>query len=134
MLLDVPSAPRIAVATCRAVPDLDDDGPLLLAALADRGVHLDVRVWDEPDADWSPYALVLVRSTWDYMLRREQFLAWVQRCRRTSNPAVVLSWNTDKHYLQDLERAGVPVVPAVFLEPGEPFTVPSAWPSGDVVV
>jgi len=30
----------------------------------------------------------------------------------------VLRWNTDKHYLADLERAGVAIVPSAFVEPG----------------
>jgi glutathione synthase/RimK-type ligase-like ATP-grasp enzyme len=29
----------------------------------------------------------------------------------------VVRWNTDKHYLRELEQAGVPVVPTMWLEP-----------------
>jgi glutathione synthase/RimK-type ligase-like ATP-grasp enzyme len=35
------------------------------------------------------------------------------------NPANVVRWNTDKHYLAHLGDAGVPVVPSSFVEPGE---------------
>jgi glutathione synthase/RimK-type ligase-like ATP-grasp enzyme len=73
---------------------------------------------------------VLVRSTWDYPLRREEFLAWTARCPRTVNPRDVLAWNTDKRYLSDLSRAGVPTIPTVFVPPGGAFTAPD----GDVVV
>ncbi|HXE66082.1 MAG TPA: hypothetical protein VN630_03485, partial [Rhodanobacteraceae bacterium] len=38
---------------------------------------------------------------------------------RVLNPLDVIRWNTDKHYLGDLARAGVPVVPSAFVEPGE---------------
>jgi len=31
----------------------------------------------------------------------------------------VVRWNTDKHYLAELARAGVPVVPSTFLEPDD---------------
>jgi hypothetical protein len=41
----------IGVATCAAVPDLDEDGPLLLAALADAGVRARPVVWDDPGVD-----------------------------------------------------------------------------------
>jgi len=34
------------------------------------------------------------------------------------NPAAVLRWSADKHYLRDLERLGVPVVTTTFAEPG----------------
>src|SRR5262249_27591624 len=35
------------------------------------------------------------------------------------NPPDVLRWNTDKHYLRDLARAGVASVPSEFIEPAE---------------
>ncbi len=124
--------PRIGIATCRAAPGLDEDGPLLLAALDAAGADAVPGVWDDPDVDWAGFDGVLVRSTWDYPLRREAFLSWVRSCRRTVNPAAVLAWNTDKRYLQDLARAGVPTVPTVFLAPGE--RVPDGPGAGDVVV
>ena len=34
------------------------------------------------------------------------------------NPPAVLRWNIDKRYLRDLEEAGVPVVPTLWVEPG----------------
>jgi glutathione synthase/RimK-type ligase-like ATP-grasp enzyme len=123
---------RIGVATCRAAPDLDEDGPLLLAALDAAGADAVPAVWDDLGVDWAGFDGVLVRSTWDYPLRRDAFLSWARGCRRTVNPAGVLAWNTDKRYLQDLARAGVPTVPTVFLAPGGPAGgVPGA---GDVVV
>lgn len=109
---------RTAIATCEAAPDLDEDGPLLLDALAAAGVDATPAVWDDPDVDWSRFDGVLVRSTWDYPLRRDAFLSWARGCRATVNAAEVLAWNTDKRYLQDLSRAGVPTVPTVFLAPG----------------
>jgi len=124
---------RVAVATSADVPQLDRDGPLLLDALADAGAIPDVVVWDDEAVDWQSYDLVLVRSTWDYHLRRDEFLSWAQRCRATSNPAGVLRWNTDKRYLLDLRDSGVPIVPTVFTEPGQLLRVPSEW-TGDVVV
>ncbi|SMO45347.1 hypothetical protein SAMN06273567_101690 [Geodermatophilus aquaeductus] len=91
---------RIAVATCAAAPDLDEDGPLLLDALAATGVEATAAVWDDPDVDWARFDGVLVRSTWDHPLRRDAFLSWARGCRATVNAAEVLAWNTDKRYLQ----------------------------------
>lgn len=121
---------RIAVATCSLAPDLDEDGELLLAALAEAGLSARPQLWDDPDVDWAAFDLVLVRSTWDYPLRRDAFLAWSRSCRRTANPQHVLEWNTDKHYLRDLAEAGVPTVATVFVSPGER----PQWPSDDYVV
>ena len=112
---------RIALATCAEVPELDDEGRLLLAALRERGTQTEPVVWDA-DADWGGFDLVVVRATWDYAERIEEFLAWadhVAGVSRLLNPAPVLRWNTDKRYLADLEAAGVPIVPTQFLSPGE---------------
>ena len=120
----------VGVATCAAAPTLDQDGPILLAALSDAGADPRVAVWDDPAVDWASFDAVLVRSTWDYPLRREDFLTWSRTCRTTANPAAVIEWNTDKRYLQELADAGVPTVPTVFVPPG------SRWPGveGDSVI
>ena len=120
------SRPRIGVATCAAVPDLDEDGDLLLAALGAAGADPVAAVWDDAAVDWPSFDLALVRSTWDYPLRRAEFLGWARRCRRTANPAAVLAWNTDKRYLADLSRAGVPTVPTTYVPPGVPLRPPGA--------
>src|SRR5690606_19903515 len=73
--------------------------------------------WDDPSADWSSFDLVVVRSTWDYVARREEFLAWAERLPHALNPAAVLRWNTDKRYLAELEREGVVIVPTTWLDP-----------------
>jgi glutathione synthase/RimK-type ligase-like ATP-grasp enzyme len=115
---------RVALATCAAWPELDGDGPELLAALAAEGLDTDVRAWDDPGADWASYDLVVIRTTWDYWHRHEQFLAWARSVPQLANSADVVAWNTDKRYLQQLADAGVPVVPTTWLAPGEAFTAP----------
>ena len=112
---------RVALATCTLWPDLDVDGPELLAALAAEGLDVDVVAWDAEEVDWDAYDLVVIRTTWDYWDRHEEYLAWTRRVPRLANPADVVAWNTDKRYLRDLD---VPTVPTTWLEPGEPFTPP----------
>ena len=113
--------PRIAIATCSLFPDLEDDDRLLLPALAERGIDAQPTLWDEPFTDWGAFDLVLVRSTWDYVGRREEFLTWARSVPRLINPAAVLEWSTDKRYLEELRAAGLPIVPTMFLEPGDRF-------------
>ena len=113
---------RIALASCAELPALDDEGQLLLAALRERGAEAEPVVWDDDGADWAAYDLVVVRGTWDYVPKLERFLAWTDHVAEVSsllNPAPVIRWNTDKRYLAELERAGVPIVPTQFLEPGD---------------
>jgi hypothetical protein len=125
---------RIAIATAAEFPDLDEDGPTLLGALAGRDLTAEPAVWTDPDVDWSAYDLVVVRCTWDYHARRDEFVDWAHRVAdvtRIANPATVLAWNTDKTYLRALHGAGLAVVPTDWLEPGDVFAVPEV---GEYVV
>ncbi len=116
---------QVWVATSAEHAELDEDGPLLRAALRAAATAAEVEpfgvrtvAWDDVDADWDVPDVVLIRSTWDYTRRPTQFLGWARERRCLVNPVDVLAWNTDKHYLAELAEAGVPVVPTVFLEPG----------------
>ncbi|KGM13914.1 ATP-grasp domain-containing protein [Cellulomonas bogoriensis] len=111
---------RIALATCSDLPDLDVEDVPLLDALRARGATAEAVVWDDESVDWAAYDLVVVRSTWDYAKRPDVFLEWAERVdsvTRLANPASVIRWNADKHYLRELEDAGVAVVPTIWLEP-----------------
>jgi hypothetical protein len=114
----------VALATFGGFPDLYDDDRLALPHLEAAGIHATPAVWDDPGVTWSAYDLVVVRSTWDYTTRRDEFLEWAGSVPRLLNPVEVLRWNTDKHYLADLAEAGVPVVPTAFVEPGDVHEVP----------
>ena len=109
--------PRLAAAASAQYPDLHDDWPLLRAALADAGVDAVTAVWNDPDVDWSAFDLVLANGAWDNIHHVDEFLAWadgVAGCGvPVCNSAATLRWNIDKHYLLDLERAGVPTVPTL---------------------
>ena len=113
---------RVVLVSARAARRLDDDLPPLLTALAEVGLDAAVADWDDPEVDWAAFRLALLRSTWDYAERFAEFLAWAERTAKLTtlvNPPPVIRWNTDKHYLRDLARAGVPTVPTQFVEPGE---------------
>ena len=95
---------------------------------AQRGLHARWLSWDDPetlDAD-----LVILRATWDYIDRLDEFLAWTRRVRNLLNAPKVVAWNTDKRYLADLAKAGVPTLPSRFFAPGERVRLPD----GEVVV
>jgi hypothetical protein len=119
--------PRVALVTCRELPDLDPDDRLLLGPLRGRGVSVDAVAWDDPAADWAGYDLAVLRSTWDYPRRRDAFLDWTRRVPALANPAGIVAWNTDKRYLAGLAAGGVPVVPTTWLDPaGPPWSPPTA--------
>lgn len=113
----------VLLATCADLPSGDEDAALLDAALRRRGIDPRWAVWDDPTVDWGA-GLTVLRSTWDYTGRREQFLAWTRALPRLVNPAEVVAWNSDKTYLRDLAGAGVPIVPTEWIEPGRPVPLP----------
>ena len=111
----------VALVSARAARGLDEDMPPLLAAFAAAGAHAEIADWDDPEADWARFDAALLRSAWDYTERLPEFLDWIERVDAITtllNPAPVLRWSADKHYLRDLERLGVPVVATTFVEPG----------------
>jgi hypothetical protein len=116
--------PRIALVSCRALPLGDEDGPLLEAACVAAGLDTEWLVWDDPAVDWNSYDLAVIRSTWDYSPRKDDFVYWTGSVPRLANPADVIGWNTDKRYLRDLAAAGVPVVPTTWIGPGETLQLP----------
>jgi hypothetical protein len=113
--------PRLAVAASEWFPDLHDDWPPLRAALDDLSVEGRPAVWSDPDIDWTAFDLVLANGAWDHTRRPAAFLAWVDRLERFGVPLVntppTLRWNLDKHYLRELEEAGLPIVPTLWVDP-----------------
>ena len=116
---------RVALATCSEVPAGDDDTPELVAALARNGVEAAAAVWDDAAVQWGAFRLVVLRSTWDYAERRDEFLDWIEDLPCVLNAPPVVVWNTDKRYLEELASAGLPVVPTRFLVPGEALLPPA---------
>lgn len=116
--------PRVALVTCAALPDLDPDDRLVIAPLAELGVRAVPAIWDDAAIDWAGFDLVVLRDPWDYVARRDEFVAWARSVPRLLNPASVVEWNTHKGYLRELAAAGVPVVPTRWLEPGDRFAPP----------
>jgi hypothetical protein len=105
---------KAALVTCRRLPDLDPDDHPLRDELARRGHEVTAAVWDDPAVDWSHFDVAVLRSPWDYHLRRDEFLAWAGWAAtktRLENPLPLVRWNTHKCYLLELETKGAHVVP-----------------------
>lgn len=115
---------RVALVTCAEYSELDGAESRGMEALRALGVEVEAVVWDDDTVKWSTFDLAVVRSTWDYVAKREAFLEWMKEVPRLANPASVLRWNTDKRYLLDLISAGVPTVPTTVIEPGEDYELP----------
>lgn len=114
---------RVALVTCVAYPQLYEDDRLLVPELEQIGISARPAVWSDPDVDWASFDAVVIRSPWDYFERSAEFRAWLDARIASDvlicNAGDVLLWNYDKCYLQDLEAAGVPVVPTIYIRRGE---------------
>lgn len=104
----------------------------MAAELGAAGAAAEIVAWDDPDVGWERFDRVVIRSTWDYTGRRDDFLAWADRVGpdRLRNRPGLVRWNSDKAYLDDLRAAGVPVIETAFVGPHDP---PPAL-AGEVVV
>lgn len=112
---------HLALPTCANLPDWEVDDRPLVAALEARGAAVSEPAWDDPGVDWSGFDACLIRTTWDYMERPAEYLAWAEHAGRVSrlfNPPGAVRWNLDKRYLRDLADHGIPTVPTVWLPKG----------------
>jgi hypothetical protein len=104
---------RIGFVTSAELRDLTPDDRSVVPVLAAQGVGVIPVVWTEPLPDRLD-GLVL-RSTWDYHLRLEDFLAWVASVEAAGlplwNAPATVRWNVHKGYLREVEARGIPVVP-----------------------
>ncbi|MEV7692025.1 hypothetical protein AB0N73_01700 [Microbacterium sp. NPDC089189] len=137
MTSSLPPRIGIVVTDLYAGDDPDRDTPLLLPALAERGVDARAVVW-HADNDLGELDLLVIRSPWDYPERFAEFAAWLDRAERATrvvNSPALMRWNLDKRYLAQLEADGVPVVPTVFCEtPDAAARAIAAHEPGRVVV
>ena len=138
---------RIALVT-----QLSADGTPLVSAdsralaqypdlLAAHDLTLTDAAWEDPSVDWRALDALIVKSTWNYHLPENAaaFNRWLDSVSGLNlyNPVSVLRWNSDKIYLRELANAGVPVVPSVWREAGQPLDVQAAMAAqgwGEVVV
>jgi len=117
---------RIAVLRCEKLPgfvtwdipnldELFEEDHLLLRGFEAQGFQVSHVVWNDPTIDWSQFDLALLRSTWDYLDEQEHFLRVLSQIEASScrlfNPLTAVRWNMDKHYLMDLEKWGLPIIP-----------------------
>ena len=113
---------RLRVATCMTLPEPDPDAAPLAAGLAAAGIDASVLAWEDPSVDWDAPVPTILRSTWNYSLHVDAFVAWVDRVASAAplfNPPPVVRANAHKRYLLELAARGVPTVPTRLVRAGE---------------
>jgi glutathione synthase/RimK-type ligase-like ATP-grasp enzyme len=123
----VPLPRKIGFVTCAEHRDLVDDDLILAAALERRGAKVVPLVWTETAPEATGCDLLLLRSCWDYHLRPEAFLSWVNEASRYAylvNSAEIVRWNMDKRYLRDIEEHGFAVPKTISIAKGGSADLP----------
>jgi hypothetical protein len=119
----MPSNHRVALVTCDAYPALYEDDLLLAAALEAIAITPVPAVWSDASIDWTSFDALVIRTPWDYFMRAAEFRPWLDARIASGvlmcNAADILDWNYDKRYLQDLEAAGMSLVPTICIARGE---------------
>jgi glutathione synthase/RimK-type ligase-like ATP-grasp enzyme len=119
---------RVAILRCGKLPsfvnweipnleELFEEDKLLIDGFEAQGIQAEPLVWNRPDLDWNQFDLALIRSTWDYLDEQDQFLQVLAEIESSScklfNPLAAIQWNIDKHYLFDLEKWGLHIIPTI---------------------
>lgn len=103
-----------------------EEDRLLSASLEKHGLIVTRTNWDNPEFNWADTKYVVFRTPWDYFNRYDEFAPWLERAGKVTefiNPIEVINWNIDKHYMLELEKAGINIPPTVFIEPGDTRTL-----------
>jgi glutathione synthase/RimK-type ligase-like ATP-grasp enzyme len=99
---------------------VEDEDPIFLSFLKGKGLHITEETWSDQNVDWSMYAYAILKVTWDYFDRFEEWNIWLNKLEQLNikllNPVSVVKWNSDKHYLHDITNAGLMVTPTRYCE------------------
>lgn len=115
------------------VPPLEERSrELILAAGKSRGIAFEIVYWDEMDLPQRGFDLAVIRTTWDYHERPDQFIAALEHHERNGlrvlNPSSVVRWNMRKTYLQEL---GPSAIETVWTERADAHVVAQAFDALD---
>lgn len=108
------------------VQNILNEDQIVMDALEASGLMVERKDWADPSFDWGSTSSVLFRTTWDYFDRFQEFSAWITKTSNKTtfiNSSQTITWNVDKHYLDDLGRKGVRVVPTRYLDRSDGLTI-----------
>lgn len=114
---------KVGLLTCTDYPNLSSSDAELVKPLADLGIQGVGVQWDSSDEEWRNYDALVLRSTWNYHKKLDQFMKWVQDVEEAGvklfNPVKAIRWNYDKKYLHELRDNGIKIIPTEYVAKGE---------------
>lgn len=100
----------------------NDEDSELLFFLQEKGLEIEPVVWNDETINWKTYAIILIKSPWDYHENISFFYTWLEKIDalgiRMLNPIEIIKWNSNKRYLADIFTAGLPVIQSIYLDKG----------------
>lgn len=103
----------------------NDEDIELINFLKGKGLDVVPTIWNDENVNWSSFDVAIIKSPWDYHNHLEEFLNWLERIEdlgvKVLNPAEIIKWNSDKHYLKDIAEKGLPVIPVEYLDKDSSF-------------
>ena len=128
---------KLCLLSCQSLDGYIVDDELLVKELELNGEYAVSTIpWDN-EVDWSSFDLVVIRTTWDYAQRSEEFLkklTFIASQTRLCNSPEVVKWNIHKGYLGELAHKGAKLVPThMFKFPG-PIDVPVDWQHEKLII
>lgn len=103
-----------------------EEDRVLLAELTRRRIESGMIFWDGPEVDHAQIEACVVRSVVNHVDRPDEYLAWADKVSTVTqlwNPAAVARATIGKGYLRELASLGIPIVPTVWLDAGDPSTI-----------
>lgn len=100
-------------------PTVESEDDKLLLFLKVKGLNIEKVIWNDEKVNWKNYQLAILKSPWDYFDLYKDFKIWLnlleEKSIRLLNPIDIVRWNADKHYLKEIESAGLKITPSIFI-------------------
>jgi len=110
---------NIGFFTCEDFPGFTEDDLILADLFKQNGFNIKSVVWSKSENNLSDFDNLILRSTWDYHLRYNEFEKWINKIEKEKikvwNPVKIIKWNMNKTYLKDFYEAGLYIVPTEFI-------------------
>ena len=110
---------KIALLTCKKLPDLLPSDQKLIPLLAKYNIDAKAIIWDDKNVNWKEYEYLIFRNTWDYYEKETEFNIWLKKIEdlgvKTLNSLEIINQNKHKFYLNNLQKKGIKIIPTIFV-------------------
>ena len=92
--------PKCAFLTIKDLSDFECYDDKLISPMNQNGWECEFIPWDQSNIDWNNFDLAIIRSTWDYQDRIQEFLDVLENINSSNcileNSLELVKWNIDK--------------------------------------